>query len=251
MSRTALLGYTGFVGSTLRRSKTYDALYNSSNIDEIAGQDFDHMVIAAVPAEKWKANQNPEADWNNIAQLIDKLRKVTARDVVLISTVDIYPKPVGVDENSEINPDNCHAYGRHRLMFENAVQELFPTRTLRLPGLFGHGLKKNVIFDYLNNNQIEKIETRASFQFYNMARLSGDIDRLLTDPDMTVNMAVQPVTVAEVAKVCGHPEHVNHVSENPAQYDVRSRYAEAGYFYNSDECLADLKTYVEGLHANA
>ena len=39
--KSALIGYTGFVGSTLLRQRPFDEQYNSKNIREIAGQQFD------------------------------------------------------------------------------------------------------------------------------------------------------------------------------------------------------------------
>ena len=58
---TALIGYTGFVGSNLLRQRPFDACFNSSNIDQIAGRSFDLVVCCGARAEKWKANADPEA----------------------------------------------------------------------------------------------------------------------------------------------------------------------------------------------
>ena len=60
--RAALIGYTGFVGSNLARQLRFDATYNTSNIESIAGEEFDLLVCAGVRAEKWIANANPDAD---------------------------------------------------------------------------------------------------------------------------------------------------------------------------------------------
>jgi hypothetical protein len=35
---TALIGYTGFIGSNLARQFDFDDFYNSKNIDDIAGK---------------------------------------------------------------------------------------------------------------------------------------------------------------------------------------------------------------------
>ena len=65
----ALIGYTGFVGGNLSAQRPFDALYNSSNIDDIAGRAFDLIVCAGARAEKWKANADPERDLANIESL--------------------------------------------------------------------------------------------------------------------------------------------------------------------------------------
>ncbi|WP_240726031.1 MULTISPECIES: hypothetical protein [unclassified Escherichia] len=58
----ALIGYSGFVGTTLLRQRRFDALYRSTNIDEIFGKTFDTVVCAAAPAQKWLANKDPADD---------------------------------------------------------------------------------------------------------------------------------------------------------------------------------------------
>ena len=37
-ARSALIGYTGFVGSNLVRQHSFDAMFNSQNIDSISGR---------------------------------------------------------------------------------------------------------------------------------------------------------------------------------------------------------------------
>ena len=115
MSRSGLIGHTGFVGGTLMRARDWDALYNSANITEIADESFDLLVCAGVSAVKWLANKDPEADRAGIKRLTDPLSTVRAREVVLISTIDVYPDPArGGDEGTVIDPAVNHPYGRHR-----------------------------------------------------------------------------------------------------------------------------------------
>ncbi len=115
------------------------------------GKHFDLIVCAGVRAEKWMANLDPEKDKNSIVLLTRVLEKVTCSRFILISTVDVYGNKIRVDENSVIDPLTSDHYGRHRLEFEEFVAHKFASHTIiRLPGLFGNGLKKNFIFDILN-----------------------------------------------------------------------------------------------------
>src|SRR5471032_1906206 len=100
--RTALIGHTGFVGSNLLRQARFDATYNSSNIEAIAGEEFDLLVCAGVRAEKWIANANPAADRGGIDRLIQALTTVKARRAILISSVDVFITPIEVDESSPV-----------------------------------------------------------------------------------------------------------------------------------------------------
>ena len=76
---SALIGYTGFVGSNLLRQRGFDACFNSANIDELGGRSFDLIVCAGARAEKWKANAEPERDLDNIEGLIRALSHADAR----------------------------------------------------------------------------------------------------------------------------------------------------------------------------
>ena len=69
-----LIGYTGFVGTTLLIQRGFDDLYRSTNIVDITGQAYDLVVCAATPAAKWIANREPETDCKNIQNLIDHIK---------------------------------------------------------------------------------------------------------------------------------------------------------------------------------
>ena len=100
----ALIGVTGFVGGNLQQQMAFDAGFHSRNIDTMAGGDYSLVVCAGAPAEKWRANQAPEADQASLARLTAALEQVQADRVVLVSTVDVYPSPVAVDEAAPIDP---------------------------------------------------------------------------------------------------------------------------------------------------
>ena len=94
----ALIGHTGFVGSNLRAHGSYSGFYNSKNIGDIAGREYDCVVCSGVSAVKWMANKNPEQDSADIKILLDCLDQVRAERFVLISTVDVYQSPNGQTE---------------------------------------------------------------------------------------------------------------------------------------------------------
>lgn len=156
MARTALIGHTGFVGGTLARASGWDATFNSSNIADIAGQSFDLLVCAGVSAVKWVANKEPEADEADSARLTNALAQASVRELILISTIDVYPDPAA-----------NHPYDRHRLDLERWAAARFPLlRVIRLPALFGAGLRKNAIFDLLHGKMLASINPAGRFQWY-------------------------------------------------------------------------------------
>jgi nucleoside-diphosphate-sugar epimerase len=247
---SALIGYTGFVGGNLCRQRRFDALYNSANIEAVAGQRFELLVCAGTPGEKWRANLAPDRDRASIALLRRALAGVTAETVVLISTVDVYPNPVGVDEHSVIDRSHCHPYGRHRLELEEWVAGRFNALVVRLPGLFGEGLKKNAIFDLAHNHNVDQIHADSVFQFYDLERLWRDLTAALGAGLSLVNFATEPTSIREIARVCFGVDFANRPLRDPVRYDIRSVHAQRlggrhGYLCSKPEVLERLKAFVE------
>lgn len=147
----ALVGYTGFVGSNLYEAGEFDAVYNSKNIQEAFGTNPDLLVYAGLRAEKYLANNEPKKDLEQIRIAENNILRINPKKLVLISTIDVFKKPSGVDENSVIETDGLHAYGYNRYLLECWVRENYPDALIiRLPGLFGKNLKKNFIYDFIN-----------------------------------------------------------------------------------------------------
>lgn len=245
----ALIGYTGFVGGHLMAQSHFDSFYNSSNIESIDGKAFDLGVCAAAPAEKWKANKEPEADIKAIERLARCLATATFKKMILISTVDVYPNPDNVDEDTAIDIDVCQPYGKNRLWLERFISERFDTLIVRLPGLFGKGLKKNIIYDFLHNNNVSLVHSEAVYQFYNLENTWRDIQIAMGHSLKLINFATEPVSVAEVAYEAFSIEFNSRPHANPARYDFKSRYAPIyrgrdGYLYDKGEVIASIKAFV-------
>lgn len=148
---TALVGYTGFVGSNIYAAGKIDAAYNSKNIEEAYGTCPDLLIYAGLRAEKYLANNAPEKDMELIRQAEENIIKINPKKLVLISTIDVFKVPKNVDENSAIDTENLHPYGYNRYQLELWVRENYSDALIiRLPGLFGKNIKKNFIYDYIN-----------------------------------------------------------------------------------------------------
>jgi dTDP-4-dehydrorhamnose reductase len=251
MIRSALIGHSGFVGSTLLRQTQFGSLYRSSNVHDIAGRNFDIVVCAGAPAQKWVANSNPEADLQNIDSLIKSLRQVTCRKFILVSTVDVFRTPVAVDETTPVDEEGLHAYGANRRKLEKFVEGCFPEHLIvRLPGLIGPGLRKNVIFDLLNDNNLAAVDSRAIFQFYPMVNFWYDVSTALAADLRLVHFTAEPIAVRDVARY-GFGKSLEHcLNASPAQYDMRSVHANifgaaGAYQYNARETLQAIRAYAQ------
>ncbi len=250
--KNALIGYSGFVGSTLLKQATFEYLFRSNNISEIANNHFDLVVCAAAPAQKWWANANPEQDLKNIQNLMHHLSTLKCKKFILISTVDVFKAPTNVNEHSPVNEEDLHPYGLHRRLLEKHVEKSFLNPLiLRLPGLVGPGLKKNIIFDFLNNNDLNKIDSRGEFQFYPMVNLWSDIQTALSNNISLIHLTSEPISVEEIAiQAFRHNEFSQNVIDRPAKYNMESIYGDqfnslSPYQYSKKEVLLAIRAYAQ------
>jgi hypothetical protein len=247
----SLIGFSGFVGATLLKQAVFEFLYRSTNIAEIDGRTFDTVVCAGAPAQKWIANQNPEADRQNIEGLITHLKTIRCETFILISTVDVFKTPLRVDEDSYVEESGLHAYGLHRRLLEKFVESHFAKHLIiRLPGLVGPGLRKNVNFDFLNDNNIHAIDSRGIFQFYPMVNFWYDIQIALNAGLTLVHFTAEPISVAEVSQEGFGKSFDQALANTPVAYDLRTRYAQifsasGEYQYSSRETIQAIRAYAQ------
>ena len=242
-----LIGYTGFVGTTLAQQAPFDGRFNRANIGEIDGSATKLLVCSAAPAQKWLANQKPEDDLLNIKLLIKSLAGIEAENAILISTVDVFSHPIGVTEDDEPKFDPANAYGANRRLLEVEFQDRFPNSLVaRLPGLVGSGLRKNALFDLKNENEIHKLNGGSIFQFYPMSNLWNDLSLSLKSGLSLVHLTAEPVSIGEIAsKVFGKEVQTRDFA---ARYDFQSKHASlwspgARYQYHAQESLDAIREY--------
>lgn len=252
MAKTALIGYTGFVGSNLAAQHTFDDQYNTSNIADIAGKEYDLVVSAANRAEMWRINQEPDKDRAEIDAFIGHIGQARIKQLVLISTVGVYKRFDGVDEATAIELEGLPPYGANRYHLERFCRDTFDTLIVRLPGLFGPGLKKNVIFDLLHHNNVERLHYAAAYQYYNLERIWRDIETARRAGLSLVNLAAPPVTTKEVAEYCfGLTGYATEPADvRPAAFDMRTKHADlyhgdGPYIYGKQQELDYIKAFVE------
>ena len=249
--RHALIGHSGFVGSTLLRQHAFGHCFRSTTISQIDGQSYDLAVCCAAPAQKWIANREPEADLHNIESLMAHLRTIQCASFVLISTVDVFETPLGVTEATPVAEERLHPYGRHRRLLEKFVENHFAHHLIvRLPGLVGPGLRKNVLFDFLNHNNLQAIDSRGVFQFYPMVNLWYDIEIALQAGLKIIHLTAEPVGVADVAAAAFGMAFNQSLPATPAVYDFQSRHAalfggHGAYTYSRRESIQAIRAYAQ------
>ncbi len=219
MIDTAIIGYNGFVGSFINEKINNSDNYNSSNIEDIRNKSYKTIYFAGLPAQKWLINQKPQEDLENINKIIDCLNTVTCEMFYLFSTIDVYDK----NNNQKITEE---PYGKNRFYFEQYVIGKYKNhRIIRLPALFGIGLKKNMIYDVINENQTEKINTNINYQWYNMHDLWHDI-HVNVKTNNIFNFFSPTINTKSIIENCFGQEKLkalekNNFSANAKSYEIK------------------------------
>ncbi len=252
----ALIGSTGFVGNNLASQMDFDEYFNSRNIHEIEGQHFSQVTIAAAQAKKWWANINPSEDWAGIEQLLIHLARARFDEAVLISTIDVLHLSGEMDEDSDPDPRQLTAYGKHRLRLERELNSLVENAViLRLPGLFGTGLKKNVIFDLMSENDLHLVNPQSSYQYYDLQRLSGDIQTACSEKLRLVHLFSEPIHTHELITRFFPGAVVGEEASKEAHYDHRTKHGtrfggDDRYIASKDEVFEQIERFLEAQSAH-
>jgi len=252
-SNNSLIGYSGFVGNNILSQHSFENLYDIKNIEDIKGEEFNLVVCAAAPGIKWHANKKPEEDYNSIKRLMDNLKKVYTEKFVLISTIDVYPIVDKVNEDSQINKEKLLPYGKHRRMLEEFAENNFNSLIIRLPGIFGNGLKGNIIYDFLNK-RYDFIPKEGILQFYYLENIWKDISIALKNNLNLLNITTEPIKISELSKIIFNVQTSKKwlVKKKP-YYDMHSKYGhlwgkEGPYLYSKNEILSEIKDFVKNYY---
>ncbi|HQU09049.1 MAG TPA: hypothetical protein PLV25_03700, partial [Opitutales bacterium] len=170
---------------------------------------------------------------------------------VLISTVDVFKSSLGATEATPIDETGLQPYGLHRRMLEAFVEAHFKKHLIvRLPGLVGPGLRKNVIFDFLNNNNLHAIDSRGVFQFYPMVNLGYDIQQALAAELKVVHLTAEPISVEELFLQGFGKTFVHPLSGPAASYDMQtihaSKFGATGHYtYSKRDTIQAVRAYAQ------
>ena len=237
--KLAILGYSGLVGSNfcnqVKKKDFKKYLFNSKNIKEIKNREFDIVFCSALPSKKWLANKYPKRDNLNTNKLVKSLDYINAKIFILISTIDVKFK---------------HTYGKNRLKLEKFVKKKFKTRVIiRLPGLFGENLKKNIIYDLLNNKNLKNFNPNDTFQWYDLSRIAKDTINILKNRKnkSLYEFYSEPVENKEILKIFEKISKKKFNINNNIIKKKKNIYnfkPSNGFFMNKSEILKRLKKFV-------
>lgn len=249
MKEISLIGNTGFIGKNLIELKyfNFSKFFNSKNIEQITIFDHDLIVCAAPSAEKWKANLEPQQDLDSIKKIINNLDNLDNKTIFfLISTVDVYDL-----NNDELKEDRIvisnSFYGKHRLLLEDFVKQKFNKYyIIRLPGLFGKHLKKNIIFDLLNNNVKDNtINLFDEYQWFDIGDLKEIFNFVQREKINILNVCSEPISNEEIIKLF-NVENLNFLKNKKVSYNIKTIYNKTGYLYKKEYILNKIEEFIRG-----
>jgi len=242
----SLIGNTGLVGQAILEKIDFDFEYNSKNLQSFnyISKEGSELWLSCLPATKWMVNKNVVGDIENIMNIYDVIKGKRYSKIVLISTIDVY-----VDSPLRSNEDDSPTfktlnYGSNRYFFEMLINELDcdDIQIYRLPALFCSKIKKNILFDLLNNNNIDKINPNTEFQWYNLDRLVDDIKQI--DKPGTYNLFTEPIHTEEILKIFELSKEQFESSTNSITYNYNTKYTESGYIQSKEDVYEELINFV-------
>ena len=134
-------------------------------------------------------------------------------------------------------------------MFELLVKNVVKHENLlilRLPALFGRYIKKNIIFDLLHKNQIDKINYNSYYQWYNLDKLVNDTSKNIgvTNKFRIVNLFPEPLHTSEILSIFNiSKEEVDYMSD-PVEYDYTVESMHDGYIESKENILEQIKVFI-------
>lgn len=242
----SLIGYSGFIGQQLMKDygKEIGNIYNSKNIKKLKDVRHDTIIIAAPSATKWQANKNPKEDLAKVFKLIEAIQGVEANEVIHLSTCDVFeysPKLLNFELDTTFS---AQPYSKHRQMLEEAVKGL-NFRILRLPTVYGQGMKKNILFDLITKNYdyLDTVNPHNQLQWINVNKIKDMISFARSHDIKVFNCATPPIANQELFDLFKYKSK-NYVSKPDIVYDMKTIYNTHNYIFSKKEVIEDIKEFI-------
>lgn len=239
-----VVGANGFVGSNLVRLLSNAVPISRHDLNAGISINFDVVVVAAPSATKWLIDSNPHEDLVNVRNLASQVARIRTNQIIHLSTIDVF---VNKTADSEISArSTAPGYGGNRALFEDLLLAgCSNVLVRRLPGLYGRGLKKNLIFD-LMNRRLEHLLTYNPLSEYQYMSVDNALRLALDDRFrniQTMNLTAHPLTAAEIA---GELRDFLSSTSPETHYNVRSMHAEVeGYFDSHEQSLTGVRRFLD------
>jgi hypothetical protein len=220
----AIIGFTGFIGSILKKHVPECDYFNSKNIESIKNKKFDTVYCSGISSLRFEGNNNPEEDLRKIIILLTHLKTVKCRKFIFISSITIH-----YEED----------YGRNRKFAEDSIRCTFDDfKIVRLPSVFGSGLSKNLLYDILNDSLFSPVNTNQCNQWYCVDDLYSDIQN---SENQILELYPEPISNETLLQLFDKniPSTSSHVNNNAPILPC------SGFIYSKSLVLYKLKKFID------
>jgi hypothetical protein len=105
-------------------------------------------------------------------------------------------------------------------------------------------------FERLGFSALDFTDSRAEYQFYNLANLWEHIGLAIKNEIPLLHLATEPICAAELHRVVKGTEFTNEIAQTPVRYDFRTKYAElfhgtGGYIADKQTVLGEIVEFVK------
>jgi nucleoside-diphosphate-sugar epimerase len=158
-----IIGGQGFVGSAyprlFKRLGLDHQVITRDNFDQFAGQPCDVLINANGNSKKFMADRDPVWEFDaSVVSVAKALEAFKAKAYIHLSTGDVYPETHSPEVSREDQlPDvtRMSRYGLHKYIAETLVRGAHDNHLImRMGGFVGPNLKKNAVYDMLNDAPI-------------------------------------------------------------------------------------------------
>lgn len=176
-----IIGGAGFVGQAYPRLLAAKGLpytlVTRENYASLIGTSCDILINANGNSKKFMSDHDPVWDFDaSVVSVVRSLADFNAGTYVLLSSGDVYPtqdSPEVTREDQAIDLRRTSRYGLHKYMAETVVRATHPRPlVMRMGGFVGPGMKKNAIFDMLNDQPIW-LHPESELQFISTDRAAS------------------------------------------------------------------------------
>jgi len=256
MNNFCIIGYTGFIGGYLTKYLKTNNLYNTKNIINISKKNFDVVYCCAPSSAMWIANKDPIEDFLKVSNLIRNFKNIKTKNFILISTIEVFRKKNSCNEDSLDFNNDIYSYGYNRFLIEQAAKKIFKNLfIIRLPIVYGLGVKKNIIFD-LKNNILNLLNPNDILQFYPVEMLLNDINLAIKHNIGIINLCSEPIKVKELLMFCSKSSIINNSlkAAKKRKYNMTSNYSNIWnnekYTYKKNFIIDDIKKFINNENRN-
>ncbi|MCX6348428.1 MAG: NAD(P)-dependent oxidoreductase, partial [Candidatus Aureabacteria bacterium] len=168
-----VLGGRGFVGSAFLRAAFKRGIkaeaIDLDNYAEFKGKACDLLINADGNSKKYLAAEKPVEEFElSVASVLKALQDFRFQGCLHVSSIDVYPDHENSANNREDAPieiARLSPYGFHKYLGELLVRRYAPRwMIIRLGGVLGPGLKKNPVFDLMNDRPL-RVSEDSRYQY--------------------------------------------------------------------------------------